>query len=163
MKKSEAFNKFYHEIYGQRWPQLKEALLSPARHAAWVNPYGDGERPVGDKFLNFEDVFLCKDRATQSSGLPRSYYLLDPASLFPPTILSLKENDRVLDLCAAPGGKSLILESQLGDNGFLVANDRSNDRRVRLKKVFQEYLPESRLSHVEVRGHDATRWGLYEK
>lgn len=163
MKKSEAFNKFYHDLYGERWPALKEALLAPTRHAAWVNPYGSGEHPGGERFLDFENVFLCEGKVEQSSGIPRAYYLLDPASLFPPHVLAPSGSDRVLDLCAAPGGKSLIIESMLGDDGFLVANDRSNDRRGRLKRVFEEYLTEEIIAHTEVRGHDATRWGLYEK
>lgn len=163
MKKSEAFNKFYHDLYGERWPELKEALLAPTKHAAWVSPYGSGEHPGGARFLDFANVFLCEGKVEQSSGIPRAYYLLDPASLFPPHVLDAKDNERVLDLCAAPGGKSLIIESMLGADGFLVANDRSNDRRGRLKRVFEEYLTPERLEHVEVRGHDATRWGLYEK
>lgn len=163
MKKSEGFNKFYHELYGERWPELKASLLAPTKHAAWVSPYGDGVHPGGENFLDFANVFLCEGRVEAPSGIPRGYYLLDPASLFPPSVLAPSGNDRVLDLCAAPGGKSLIIESMLGSDGHLVANDRSNDRRGRLKNVFMEYLPQERQAHVEVRGHDASRWGLYEQ
>lgn len=163
MKGAQGFDKFYHEAYGQRWPELKQALSMPARHAAWLNPYGDNQAPQGTTpFLNFENIHLCLQSIPQPSGIPCNYYLLDPASIFPPIVLAPQAGERVLDLCAAPGGKSLILQSMLGDDGTLVANDRSADRRGRLKKVFEDYLPVSRLSRVEVRGHDASRWGLYE-
>lgn len=37
------------------------------------------------------------------------YYLMDAASLLPVLALGLQSGDTVLDLCAAPGGKTLAL------------------------------------------------------
>ena len=37
------------------------------------------------------------------------YYLMDCASILPVIALDLRPNDRVLDMCAAPGGKALAL------------------------------------------------------
>lgn len=37
------------------------------------------------------------------------YYLMDAASLLPVLALGLQPGDTVLDLCAAPGGKTLAL------------------------------------------------------
>lgn len=37
------------------------------------------------------------------------YYLMDAASLLPVLALGLQPDDTVLDLCAAPGGKTLAL------------------------------------------------------
>ena len=46
------------------------------------------------------------------------YYMMDTASLLPVIALGLEEHDRVLDLCAAPGGKTLAMlqTSTLGEN-----------------------------------------------
>lgn len=38
-----------------------------------------------------------------------SYYLMDAASLLPVLALNVQPDDFVLDLCAAPGGKTLAL------------------------------------------------------
>ena len=52
-----------------------------------------------------------------------AYYIQEasamlPASLFPPS-----EGDKVLDLCAAPGGKSTQLAAALNGHGLLVSNE----------------------------------------
>lgn len=46
----------------------------------------------------------------------------------PAALLSVKPGDRVLDLCAAPGGKSTMLGARLSGEGLLVSNDRSVSR-----------------------------------
>ena len=48
---------------------------------------------------------------------------MTPAALFP-----VEPGDRVLDLCAAPGGKATELGAKLKREGVLVANDISNSR-----------------------------------
>ena len=54
---------------------------------------------------------------------------MTPASLLPIT-----EGDRVLDVCAAPGGKSTELAAKLKGTGLLVANDISHSRAKALLK-----------------------------
>ncbi len=58
------------------------------------------------------------------------YYLQDPSAMIVAEILDPKPGERVLDLSAAPGGKSTHLAAKLGSQGFLVAND-IHPRRVR--------------------------------
>lgn len=52
----------------------------------------------------------------------------------PAAILPVEEGDRVLDLCAAPGGKSTALSAKLGRSGLLVSNDISPSRAKALLK-----------------------------
>lgn len=94
--------------------------------------------------------------------LLQSYYL-DEASILSARTLGVQMDDHVLDMCAAPGGKSLVLASALHGSGHLVCNDRSATRRGRLKTVLQDHLPPTWLESVQVTGHDASRWGLYEQ
>lgn len=62
------------------------------------------------------------------------YYLQEPSAMAPAAILPVESGDRVLDLCAAPGGKSTFLSGRLGRKGFLVSNDISPSRAKALLK-----------------------------
>ncbi len=102
------------------------------------------------------------DYCTMEEGLLKPYFL-DKASTYPAKALDVQSGDSVLDMCAAPGGKTLILAMAKGVAGTLVANDKSADRRMRLKAVVNEHLPASIASTVHITGFDAATWGLYQK
>ena len=57
-----------------------------------------------------------------------AYYVMDPASMLPPYFLAPQKGERVLDFCAAPGGKTALLSSFLGEEGVLLSNDLSYPR-----------------------------------
>ena len=56
------------------------------------------------------------------------YYLQEPSAMLPAALLGIRPGDRVLDLCAAPGGKSTAAAAALAGDGLLVANDISASR-----------------------------------
>jgi 16S rRNA (cytosine967-C5)-methyltransferase len=60
-------------------------------------------------------------------------YIQDPSTAMAATMLAVQPHHRVLDACAAPGGKSLMLAQQLGPEGGLVACDASAQRLQRLR------------------------------
>lgn len=62
------------------------------------------------------------------------YYIQEPSAMIPASRLPIEEGDRVLDLCAAPGGKATELAARLKGTGVLVANDISNSRAKGLLK-----------------------------
>lgn len=62
------------------------------------------------------------------------YYIQEPSAMLPASRLPISEGDRVLDLCAAPGGKATELASRLHGTGLLVANDVSASRAKALVK-----------------------------
>ena len=62
------------------------------------------------------------------------YYLQDPSAMTPASRLPIEENDVVLDLCAAPGGKATELAAKLHGTGLLIANDISSKRAKALLK-----------------------------
>ena len=60
-----------------------------------------------------------------SAGL---YYLQEPSAMTPASRLKVQPGERVLDLCAAPGGKVTELGAALQGEGLLVANDINTAR-----------------------------------
>ena len=62
------------------------------------------------------------------------YYLQEPSAMLPANRLPIEEGDRVLDLCAAPGGKATELAGKLNGTGILYANDISASRAMALLK-----------------------------
>ena len=67
------------------------------------------------------------------------YYLQEPSAMTPASRLVSKPGDRVLDLCAAPGGKATELGARLHGKGVLVANDISASRAKALLKNIEVF------------------------
>ncbi len=67
------------------------------------------------------------------------YYLQEPSAMTPANLLPIEPGDRVLDLCAAPGGKSTELAAKLNGTGLLVANDLSATRAKALLKNLEVF------------------------
>ena len=62
------------------------------------------------------------------------YYIQEPSAMTPASLLPVCPGDRVLDLCAAPGGKTTELGARLKGDGVLICNDISNSRAKALLK-----------------------------
>ncbi len=56
------------------------------------------------------------------------YYIQEPSAMTPADRLDVTPGEKVLDLCAAPGGKATALAVKLKGEGLLVANDASASR-----------------------------------
>ncbi len=67
------------------------------------------------------------------------YYIQEPSAMTPASVLPVSKGDRVLDLCAAPGGKATELAAKLSHTGLLVANDASASRTKALLKNLEVF------------------------
>jgi 5-methylcytosine rRNA methyltransferase NSUN4 len=167
LKGPEGFDQFYAQMYGERWPRLKEALLAPKKHLAIVNPFSKYqfiERPMQVTGISFEhDVREQFSQPAKTDEGYVNYYLMDAASVLPVEALDLQPGERVVDLCAAPGGKSFLCALKLQNKGMLISNDRSAARRARIHRIFDDYFPKTEQRTHKVTAHDAAKWCLYEK
>lgn len=127
------FFDYFEQVFGERWPGLLEALK------------GDG-RAVELRF-----------------GESLEPYFLDEASVFAAKALGVEPGMDVLDMCAAPGGKTLVIASMLKGEGSLQSNDRSPDRRSRLSHVIENSLPAEWRSIISVTGYDGVKFGMHKK
>lgn len=127
------FFDYFSNLFGERWPALLEALKGEGRAIE----------------LRFSEIL--------------EPYFLDEASVYAAKALGVAPGDQVLDMCAAPGGKTLVLASMLKGEGSLQSNDRSPDRRLRLQHVIENSLPESWRSVIKVTSYDGMKFGLHKK
>ncbi len=114
-------------LYGLRANTLKitpEALAEKGNFSLLPVPwcpegfyYAEEERPAKHPYYH--------------AGL---YYLQEPSAMTPGAVLPVVPGERVLDICAAPGGKSTQLAARLAGEGLLVANDISAGRAKSLLK-----------------------------
>ncbi len=81
-------------------------------------------------------------------------YFLDSASVLAGYALPLTEAKNILDMCAAPGGKSLVLAQRMNNAAHLLCNERSAPRRNRLVHVLDNHLPADIRSRVHVAAND---------
>jgi len=56
------------------------------------------------------------------------FYIQEPSAMLPGRIADVKPGERILDICAAPGGKTLKLASDMEGEGILFSNDINSER-----------------------------------
>lgn len=62
-------------------------------------------------------------KGNHPSSVAGLFYSQEPSAMIAAELAEVKEGDKVLDLCAAPGGKSTQLAAKLSGNGLLVSNE----------------------------------------
>ena len=101
---------------------------------------------VRNGFYTNEDDRLSKN-PLYHAGL---YYLQEPSAMTTASLSCVKTGDKVLDLCAAPGGKSTQAASYLQGEGLLASNDFSASR----VKALQKNIEVSGIDNVLITNED---------
>ena len=170
--KKESFDEHYSALYRERWPQLRDRLLLENAKRLRLNRFVFGEK----------DAAWCRDKVEypwapeivgdlselgmEEAPIPdplEAAYSMDPASIAVARSLDVQAGMNVLDLCAAPGGKALILAEAIRMQGTLIANELSRSRRFKLISILRSYLPDEMLGRVQVKGWDASKVGLMQE
>lgn len=171
MELNPAFNEYFSKIYQDRWIDLLKALQEKEKQVARLNRLTeiDQTRLVSLTKQDWLSHCFWIDSENSSPIQPQrqssellDIYIMDPASVFAARQLNVQAGDRVLDMCAAPGGKSLVLIESLKEAGEIYLNDLSPERRDRLKKVIQNYVPRDVRERVWITGKDGVQFGLKE-
>lgn len=92
------------------------------------------------------------------------YYIQEPSAMLVANMIDIKKDDYVLDMCAAPGGKSCRIANRLGDDGLLIANDISASRA----KILSENIERFGVKNTIVTNTDPLRFvgqfdGFFDK
>jgi 16S rRNA C967 or C1407 C5-methylase (RsmB/RsmF family) len=166
----EGFEQYYAGLFGSRWPSLRAALVGAdtEKETRWVRE--NAFSPASEELRQFAAETLAVPGCLRvpvsapwaerdAAGLVRSY-AMDPASVLAAYALPLTGARSILDLCAAPGGKSLILAERAPADARLVCNDRSPERRIRLQKVLSDHLPDEVRVRISITGHDGRSVGV---
>lgn len=168
------FDSYFQKIYTDRWPAIRAALVIKEKQILRKNLFSASQDSYGlvsfpDRTLargNEKCYWLSEDFHRTHKEIVRDqnhildYYIMDPASFLAVKHFPLEPTDHVLDMCAAPGGKSLIIAEQVFEQGELFANELSEPRRERLIKVVQNYIPREKRDQIWVKGWDAQFFGL---
>ncbi|TKA27917.1 hypothetical protein B0A50_03982 [Salinomyces thailandicus] len=199
----ESFHKHYAAIWGaERWrDSLYPALEQPTRYAALVNRFVSTKefwQAITEAQLSTDELetlefpatggalasaISCYARKAEDRSNfppPRSalsglltHWNLDAASALAAHLLDARPGDLVLDLCAAPGGKSVVLAQLLfpelyagspsttPSGSALRSNEADPRRQKRLAENLVAYIPKQANSQcVRVDGTGSTLGGL---
>ena len=83
-----------------------------------------------------------------------AYYIQDPSAMLVAHYLEPKQNQMILDMCAAPGGKSVMTSLLMNDSGLLLANDLSTSRA----NILLQNVERMGLGNVVVTSYDLNKF-----
>ena len=138
IKKMEFLNHLKTYLSGEEIDKLEASLEGKSQHALLLNTEKMNEEtllslyPSLKKHPIVKNAFLYnKDELDLGKSIYHElgcFYLQEPSAMLPAFLLSPEEGDLVLDLCAAPGGKSMQASLLMNNKGLIVSNDISKQR-----------------------------------
>lgn len=152
----EAFQKKMKAILGEEYDDFLAGFEKPRHYGLRVNtakitveefkelvPFHLTQIPWVENGFYYEEEDAPTRHPYYYAGL---YYIQEPSAMTTASRLPVGPGERVLDLCAAPGGKATELGAKLFGEGLLVANDISASRvKALLKNIEVMGIPNSFL------------------
>ncbi len=118
-----------------------------------INPFGDKKIEYSENGF-YLDLEKAGNHPYHHAGM---IYIQEPAAMAPAECVSIDKDSVVLDMCAAPGGKSTQLKNKLGDKEILVSNEiipsrckilTGNIERLGLKNCITTCMDTQKLAKV---------------
>ncbi len=117
---------------------------------------------ISQPFPDYPEIMIIKEESNLKPGelgkaiehLIGYYYVQEISSMLPPIVLNPRENELVLDLCAAPGSKTTQISAMMKNTGTLIANDKSIGR----VKILSSNLERCSCSNVIITRNDAVQF-----
>lgn len=138
MRLPEEFIKQMQTLLGEQWQDFQTAWEGPPFQGLRVNTLKISREDFLARSPFKLEPILWTEEGFYFSGEERPakhpyyqaglYYLQEPSAMSSAACLGIRPGDKVLDLCAAPGGKSTQLAALLKGEGLLVSNDNSSER-----------------------------------
>ncbi len=126
----DAFCKKMETLLGAEYPDFLTALDRPRAVGLRLNPLKTEDPPVLPFALTpvpWEPTGFYYDPEARPGLHPWHdaglYYLQEPSAMAPAALLDPQPGERVLDLCAAPGGKTTQIAGRMRNRGLLVCNE----------------------------------------
>lgn len=132
-------------MLGSEYEDFKKSFLSEqTSHAMRINPEKENAADlIFKEFGDLEKVSWCEngfyvDKSAISGLHPYHmaglFYFQEASAMCAVSALPINEGDFVLDLCAAPGGKTTQAAAKLKGSGLLVANEITKNRAMILSE-----------------------------
>ena len=160
----EEFVRSMREMLGDEAERLFSALDTPAEVSIRVNPAKPAEVFEGEAIgWSPNGRYLAERPQFTLDPLMHggAYYVQEASSQFVAHILREDnlEGGRVLDMCAAPGGKTTVYSSLVGREGLVVANDINRGRTLALSDNVQRWG----MGNVVVTCNEPEHIGAFEQ
>ncbi len=135
---------------GDELPAFLRTYEEPCQRGIRLNPHKQAETAFLPEGLldpvPWEPTgrYLALDSRAGADVLHEAgaWYLQEPSAMIPAAVLAPQPGERVLDLCAAPGGKTTQLGLRMAGQGTLVCNEPIADRaRILSRNVERMGLP----------------------
>lgn len=95
-----------------------------------------------DRVLWYDDALIIKNATEKDLQVLNEYkegkfYIQSLSSMIPPIVLQPKEEEKILDMTAAPGSKTTQIAALMKNNGYILANELDKIRVEQLKYNIQ--------------------------
>ena len=142
----------------ERPPMVLRTNLTKTNQKALIGKLADSDVKSEVGMLSDSAVIVTKGNPLSTKAFKEGlFYVQDEASQLPALALDPPKGARVLDVCAAPGGKTFHLAEMVGDTGVVKAFDIFDHKIARMKENAQ------RLGITNVEMEVCSALDLHEK